>query len=260
MAETRSGVWIPLPRLLSLPLPAAALAVLWRDVLLSLPAEAHEVRQALEQALIRHELNQLDVLIEQDRWEEMFGRLEVLAGQLSEAELAGQLADLMPRLHHRLVEQAGSKPAPEIVAEQRRAELLWLSDNWMRRLEQLPFERPDRLLVMAEHLCRYGAIAWMGRKDPQARRRALSLLERLHVLLPEARGWVLPNIRERLLLSVEELSQKGELADPDHLEELLEACRCLADKEGMTSERQSAIAAAVFRGLASLKLWRHIND
>ncbi len=243
-----------------MPLPAAALAVLWRDLLLSLPTEAHEVRQALEQALIRHELNQLDVLIEQDRWEEMFGRLEVLAGQLSEAELARQLADLMPRLHHRLVEQAGSDPVPEVVADERRAELLWLSDHWMRRLEQLPFVRPDPLPLMAEHLCRYGAIAWMGRKGPQARRRALSLLERLHALLPEARDWVLPSIRERLLLTVEELSRQGELADPDQLQELLEVCRCLADEEALTSERRSAIAGAVFRGLAGLKLWRHLND
>ncbi|MCP9917502.1 hypothetical protein [Cyanobium sp. ATX 6F1] len=260
MAKKQSGIWISLPRLLSLPLPAAALAVLWRDLLLSLPADAHEERQALEQALMRHELSQHDVLIDQDRWEQMFSRLESLVGQLSEAELAGHLADLTPRLYQFLVHQAGPDPAPEVMADERRAELLWLSDNWMRRFEQLPFERPDPLPLMAEHLCRYGALTWMRRKGPQARLRALSLLQRLHALLPEARDWVLPSIRERLILSVEELSQEGELADPDQLQELLEACRCLADEEALTSERRSAIDGAVFRGLASLQLWRQIND
>jgi hypothetical protein len=260
MTKKHSGIWIPLPRLLSLPLPAAALAVLWRDLLLSLPADAHEERQALEQALLRHELSHLDALIEQDRWEEMFSRLESLAGHLSEMDLAVHLADLTPRLYEFLVHQAGPDPAPEVVADERRAELLWLSDNWMRRFEQLPFERPDPLPLMAEHLCRYGALAWMRRQGPEARLRALALLERLHGLLPEARDWVLPSIRERLLLSVEELSQQGELADPDQLQGLLEACRCLADEKAVTSERRSAIDRAVFRGLASLQLWRQIND
>lgn len=258
--ETGSGVWIPLPQLLSLPLPASALAVLWRYLLLSLPAEAVEERQAIEAALLGHEVTQLDVLIEQDRLEEMFSRMESLAGQLSVIDLSNHLSELLPRLHELLVDQAGSIPAPEVLADERRAELLWLSDQWMRCLEQqLSFKRTDRLSVIAEQLCRYGALAWMEQKGTNARQRALSLLDRLHRLLPEASDWVLQGISERLLETLEELTHKSELTDPDQLQEMLEACRCLADNNGVSAERRSSIDQAVFRGLASLQLWREIN-
>jgi hypothetical protein len=94
----------------------------------------------------------------------------------------------------------------------------------MRRLEALPGQACELRPLMAEHLCRYAAVAWLAQPAPAARWRKLDLLQRLVLLQPEARSWAVPAIRDRLLEGVQELQQDEAIADPLHLAALLQAC------------------------------------
>lgn len=256
----QAGVWIPLDQLLALPLPAEPLASLWRELLRGLPPAAVRERQALEQALQAHELRRVEALCEAGEIEAGLSRLEALAAGLDPTALAALLHRLMPGLHHKLVEQAGPSPAPELVADPLRAEQLWQADRWMRRLEQLPHQETDLRSLMAEHLCRYGAIAWMAQPGAAARWRAVALLQRLLQLLPEARDWVVPAIRDRLLHGVQELEQAEALADPQHLAQLLQACAAMGHDPQMPEQAREALHLAVFRGHAALEVWQNLEQ
>lgn len=260
MNAAAPGVWIPLNQLLALPLPAEPLASLWRELLRALPAEASRERLALEQALQAHELRRLETRFDAGEIEVGFSLLDGLAPELEPEQLAELLSRLMPKLNHALVELAGPNPAPEVAADPRRAECLWLADQWMRRLEALPYQESDLRLLMAEQLCRYGAIAWMGQPGSASRWRAVALLQRLLLLLPEARNWAVPAIRERLQQGVQDLEQEGMLADPLHLSKLLEACAAMETEPDLTPQAVKALQLAVFRGRAALKLWQGLEQ
>ena len=254
------GVWIPLNQLLALPLPAEPLASLWRELLRALPAEASRERLALEQALQAHELRRLEARFDAGEIEAGFSLLDGLAPELEPELLAELLSRLMPKLNHALVEQAGPKPAPEVLADPRRSECLWLADQWMRRLEALPRVESSRRVVMAEQLCRHGAIAWMGQPGSASRWRAVTLLQRLLILRPQARNWVVPAIRERLLQGMNELEQEGALADPQSLSRLVEACAALGADPDLPQQNRQALELAVFRGRAALDIWQNLDQ
>jgi hypothetical protein len=269
-AGSGAGVWIELERLLALPLPAEALASLWRELLRGLPEGSSEERAALEAALETYELGRIEALcfsgsteiggIGESGIEEGLSRLEGLAAALEPARLAELLGRLLPELHRRLVESAGPDPAPEVVADPQRAEGLWQADRWMRRLEALPHEESALRSMIAEQLCRYGAIAWLAQPGVVARRRAVLLLQRLLLLLPEARSWVVPAIRDRLLLALEDLGRGGELVDPSHLAELFDVCAAMAADPGLSDEARAALQLAVFRGRATLEVWGSLKE
>lgn len=261
MSPSAPGVWIPLDHLLALPLPAEALATLWRHLLRDLPAEAGQrERQALEQALQAHELRRLEAECEAGAIETALSRLEGLASSLEPETLATVLTRLMPVLHQQLVVVAGPKPAPEVLKDPARAERLWLADQWMRELEKLPAAVSNRGQVIAEQLCRHATLAWMDRPDAPSRRRALSLLQRMLQLHPKARNWVVPAIRERLLQGMNELEQAGELADPQCLSPLVEACAALGADPDLPQQNRQALELAVFRCQATLDIWQNLNQ
>lgn len=255
----QAGVWIPLDQLLALPLPAEPLACLWRELLRALPPAAVRERQALEQALQAHELRCMEALCEAGEIEAGLSRLEALAAGLDPTALAALLHRLMSGLHRRLVEQAGPSPAPELVADPLRAEQLWQADRWMRRLEALPCEKVHRQEVMAEQICRYAALAWMVQPGAAASARAITLLQRLLQLLPQARQWVVPAIRERLLQGVQALNHPESLADPQHLGVLLEACAAMGADPELPEPSRQALELAVFRGRAALDVWQNLE-
>jgi hypothetical protein len=254
------GVWIPLNQLLALPLPAEPLASLWRELLRGLPATASRERLALEQALQAHELRQLQARFAAGELEAGFSLLDGLAPELDPAALANLLSQLMPGLHHTLVELAGPDPAPELVADPRRAECLWLADQWMRRLEQLPGQACELRPLMAEHLCRYAAVAWLAQPPAASRWRTLDLLQRLVLLQPQARSWAVPAIRDRLLESVQELQQGEGIADPLHLAALLQACAAMEHDPQLPPQAREALQLAVFRGRAALEVWQNLEQ
>jgi hypothetical protein len=260
MNAAAPGVWIPLNQLLALPLPAEPLASLWRELQRDLPAEASRERLALEQALQAHELRRLEARFEAGEIEAGFSLLDGLAPELEPAALANLLSRLMPRLHHALVELAGPDPAPEVVADPRRAECLWLADQWMRRLEALPGQACELRPLMAEHLCRYAAVAWLAQPAPAARWRKLDLLQRLVLLQPEARSWAVPAIRDRLLEGVQELQQDEAIADPLHLAALLQACAAMEHDPQLPQQAREALQLAVFRGRAALEVWQNLEQ
>lgn len=261
MSTTAPGVWIPLNNLLALPLPAEALATLWRQLLRDLPPDGGQrERQALEQALQAHELRRLQARFEAGEIEAGFSLLDGLAPDLEPAALANLLSELMPGLHQALVRQAGPKPAPEVVADPQRAERLWLTDRWVRQLETLPREEPNHSLVMAEQICRHAALAWMAQPGSFGRWRAVMLLQRLLQLLPQSRNWVVPTIRERLLPMVQELEQKQALADPQHLQRLLEVCAAMGSDPELPQPSRDALELAVFRGRAALEVWLNLDQ
>ena len=260
MNAAAPGVWIPLNQLLALPLPAEPLASLWRELLRAMPAEASRERLALEQALQAHELRRLEASFDAGEIEAGFSLLDGFAGSLEPDQLADLLTRLIPALHHQLVILAGPTPSPEVAADPLRAELLWQADQWMRRMEALPYQESDLRLLMAEQLCRYGAIAWMAQPGASARWRAVALLQRLLLLLPEARNWAVPAIHERLQQGVQELEQEGMLADPLHLSKLLEACAAMETEPDLTPQAVKALQLAVFRGRAALKLWQSLEQ
>jgi hypothetical protein len=253
------GVWIPLNQLLALPLPAEPLASLWRELLRSLPATASSERLALEQALQAHGLRQLQARVDAGELEVGFSLLDGLAPELEPELLAELLNRLMPSLHHALVELAGPDPTPEVVADPRRAECLWLADQWMRRLEALPGQACELRPLMAEHLCRYAAVAWLA-QPPAARWRKLDLLQRLVLLQPEARSWAVPAIRDRLLEGVQELQQDEGIADPLHLAALLQACAAMEHDPQLPQQAREALQLAVFRGRAALEVWQNLEQ
>lgn len=260
-----AGVWIELERLLALPLPAESLACLWRELLRGLPEGASEERAALAAALEAYELRRIEALcfnggIENGTIEEGLSRLEGLAPALDPRRLARLLALLLPELHRQLVENVGSDPAPEVVADPLRAERLWQVDRWMRRLEALPHEESALLSMIAEQICRYGALAWLAQPGAAARQRAVLLLQRLLVLLPDARSWVLPAIRDRLQQTLDDLDQGGELVDPNQLAELFDACAAMAEDPGLPEEARAALKLAVFRGRSILEVWGSLKE
>ena len=254
------GVWIPLNQLLALPLPAEPLASLWRELLRSLPATASSERLALEQALQAHGLRQLQARFDAGELEVGFSLLDGLAPELEPELLAELLNRLMPGLVSALVESAGPKPAPEVIADPRRAECLWLADQWMRRLEALPGLASEPRLLMAEQLCRYAVVAWLAQPAAAARWRTLNLLQRLVLLLPEARSWAVPAIRDRLLQAVQELQQEDGIADPQHLAALLQACAAMEHDPQLPQQAREALQLAVFRGHAALEVWQNLEQ
>ena len=260
MNAAAPGVWIPLNQLLALPLPAEPLASLWRELLRALPAEASRERLALEQALQAHELRRLEARFDAGELEAGFSLLDGLAPELEPEQLAELLSRLMPKLHHALVELAGPNPAPEVAADPRRAECLWLADQWMRRLEALPGLASELRLLMAEHLCRYAVVAWLAQPPAVARWRTLDLLQRLVLLLPEARSWAVPAIRDRLLQAVQELQQDDGIADPQHLAALLQACAAMEHDPCLPQQAREALQLAVFRGRAAIDVWQNLEQ
>ena len=259
MSTSTPGVWIPLDNLLALPLPAEALATLWRHLLRDLPPQAQREREALEHALQAHELGRVEAECKAGAIETALSRLEGLASSLEPETLATVLTRLMPVLHLQLVEQAGPDPAPEVTANPVRANQLWLADQWMRRLEKLPCPESDLRFLMAEHLCRYGAIAWMAQPGATARWRAVALLQRLLKLLPESRNWAVPAIRERLQKGVQDLDQTEMLSDPLHLSNLLEACAATEADADLSPAAVKTLHLAVFRGRTALELWQSLD-
>jgi hypothetical protein len=258
MAELAAGVWIELERLLALPLPAEALASLWRELLRGLPEGASEERAALAAALEAHELRRIEALCLGSGLEEGLIRLEGLAPALEPERLAALLLRVLPELHRQLVDAAGADPAPAVVADPQRAERLWQADRWMRRLETLPHAPAVALGMMAEHICRYGAIAWMAQPGALARQRSVALLQRLLVLLPEARSWIVPAIRDRLQQGLDELERGDELVDPGQLADLFEACAAMGEDGGLPEQARQALQLAVFRGRATLEVWNSL--
>ena len=258
MAELAAGVWIELERLLALPLPAEALASLWRELLRGLPEGASEERTALAAALEAYELGRIEALCLSDGIEEGLSRLEGQAPALDPERLAALLLRVLPELHRQLVDAAGADPAPELVADPQRAERLWQADRWMRRLEALPHAPSVPLAMMAEQICRYGAIAWMAQPGAVARRRSVALLQRMLVLLPEARSWIVPAIRDRLQQGLDELERGGELVDPGQFADLFEACAAMGEDRGLPEPARQALQLAVFRGRATLEVWNSL--
>ncbi len=260
MSRRAAGVWIPLDQLLALPLPAEALATLWRESLRMLPPEASRERQALQQVLQDHDRRRVEALCEAGDIQAALSLLEGLAASLDPEALAALIGQLMPVLHRHLVERAGPDPAPELVADPQRADQLWMADRWMCRLEGLPHSDSDLRRLTAEHLCRYAAIAWMAQPGPPARWRAVTLLQRLLQLLPESREWALPAIRDRLLQGVQELERAEALADPQHLAHLLQACAAMEHDPQMSPQAREALQLAVFRGHAALEVWQNLQS
>lgn len=260
MPPPSPGVWIGLDQLLSLPLPDEPLASLWRELLRTLPPEAGLERQTLQLALQSHELRRLQAQFASGELEAGFRLLDRLAPDLGPAALAHLLNQLMPRLHHILVELAGTDPEPEVVANPRRAECLWLGDQWMRRLEQLPGKPFELRPLMAEHICRYAAVAWLAQPPATARWRTLDLLQRLLRLQPEARSWAVPALRDRLLEAVSELNHGEGIADPLYLAELLGACAAMEHDPQLTEQARGTLQLAVFRGRAALDVWQNLVE
>lgn len=259
MTPPSPGVWIGLDQLLSLPLPAEPLANLWREVLRSLPPEASQERQALQKALLSHDQARVETLCRTGRIAAGLDLLEGLAPRFDPEGLAAFLLHLTPLIHHLLVEEAGPDPAPEVVEDPLRAEALWHSDRWMRRLEALPHEPSPLERLHAEQLCRYAVLAWAARSGDAARWRSLDLLQRLLHLLPEAHGWVVPAIRARLQQGVEDLLQENALADPVHLSRLLVACGALEGDPHLSDDAREALQLALYRGRAALAIWQKLE-
>ena len=91
-----------------------------------------------------------------------------------------------------------------------------------------------------------------------ARQRSVALLQRLLVLLPEARSWIVPAIRDRLQQGLDELGQGGELVDPGQLADLFEACAAMGEDGGLPEQARQALQLAVFRGRATLEVWNSL--
>lgn len=259
MTAPSPGVWIGLDQLLSLPLPAEALANLWRELLRSLPPEPSQERQALQQALLSHDLTRVEGLCRAGRIAAGLDLLEGLAPSVDPESLAAFLLPLMPLIHHTLVAEAGPDPDPALVADPQRAEALWHADRWMRRLEALPHVPSPLERLQAEQLCRYAVVAWTARSGDAARWRTLALLQRLLQLLPEASSWVVPAIRSYLQQGVEAILQENTLADPAHLTRLLEACEALEADPHLSDDACEALHLALYRGRAALTVWQKLE-
>ena len=269
-----SGLWVDLDWLLGLPLQGPGLSLLWeavRDQLAADPApspQTETARTALEQALARQELFNLRRTCLEGAWLQGLEQLQALlerhegaiaspaAPTLEDGDrplMARVLAELLLQLHHLLIDD-DAPPCP-FDAEQR-AELLWRAHALLGRLDSLPGPRPQRLPVVIEQVSRYGALAWMERQGPEARRRTVALLLRLGAVNPDALPWVLPAIRERLATEVEEESKAADPTDAAGLARLLDWCERLAALDPPADPALEALGRALQRGRLSLDLLR----
>jgi len=272
-----SGLWVDLDWLLGLPLQGPGLSLLWeavRDQLAADPApspQTETARTALEQALARQELFNLRRLCLEGAWFQGLGQLEALlerhevaiaspaAPTLEDGDrplMARVLAELILELHHRLIDD-DAPPCP-FDAEQR-AELLWRAHELLGRLEPLPGPRPQRLPVVIEQVSRYGALAWMERQGPEARRRAVALLLRLGAVNPDALPWVLPAIRERLATEVSDLAVAVDSDDGQTLGLLVRWIEGLATLDPPPDAAGEALSQALDRARLSLDLLRDLE-
>ena len=217
-------------------------------------------RQALQEALLRHELARVETLCSTGQIAAALDLLEGLAPGLDPSALAALLLRLLPPIHHTLVEAAGPDPDPMVVNDPKRADALWRADRWMQRLQAIPHDPYPLEHLHAEQLCRYGVLAWVGQSGEVARWRALSLLQRLLLLLPESRSWVVPAIRDRLLEGVEAVLQAETVADPLHLARLLEACGALEADPALSDDARDALRLALYRGRAALDVWQKLEQ
>jgi hypothetical protein len=246
------GVWFDLETLLSLPLEANALATLWREALHRLQQEPITERiqrtcELLAEAIDRHDLLRARSACLVGDWFTGLNRLVGLTGRLPAPELAGTLLELLPALHHQLIDLAEAEPSQCPFKPEDRAELLWQAHQWLTWLERQGAEEPERFAVIREQICRYGAIAWMGEPQLPARRRSLSLLLALLVHNPEARSWALQACGEQLGALIAAAAQEPP-TDPHDLADLLAWCQALAPH----SPQDPAEAGGLEQSLADL--------
>ena len=207
-------MWFSLEALLGLPLEPAGLAVVWREALQQLrhqPAlgdPGHSegqgacraaLERALGEALDQQELQRIRRLCQGGEWQAGLNRLEALVDACDfSSQLAPLLLELLPVLHHQLVDLAEQDPSACPFDGQQQAELLWSAHRWLERLERHGIPEPERMAVIREQISRYGAIAWMEQDTPRALECSVVLLLALLRQEPTARDWALPACRIRL--------------------------------------------------------------
>jgi len=203
---------VPLDTLLELPLPAEALATVYREAMTWTADAPLRRRLALELAVL--ELDRCRQLGESDGWRGVIPRLESweltwhnLCSVATEAELEhcrprwqGAMSQLQTALESELMEHLEAAPASDRDTPQLRewAELLWWC--WERRDP----EGGDPLL--RERMCRLGALAWLALADfrhgapggLEASGRAQRLLVELAGLTPPEVLWVRNGLQQGL--------------------------------------------------------------
>jgi len=205
---------VGLDTLLELPLPAEALATVWREAMGWTTEPAVQRRLALELAVL--ELDRCREMGETQGWQGVIGRLEgwehtwqqlcsvASADELEpcRAQWQQSMERLLASLQQHLNDSLAAPPATdhETAQLQEWAELLWWC--WERRDPQ-GGDPPLR-----ERLCRLGAIAWLAlagfrRGTPaglQAAGRAQKLLVQLAEQTPPEVVWIRNGLQDGLAL------------------------------------------------------------
>jgi hypothetical protein len=253
------GVWFDLEALLSLPLEANALATLWREALERLQQGPMTERiqrtcDALIRAIGLHELRQARADCLAGDWLTGLNRLVGLETSVPSETMAATLMELLPVLHHQLIDLAEASPSRCPFEPDDRAELLWQAHRWLSWLEQHGDEAPERIDVIREQICRYGAIAWMSRPQPRAQRRSIPLLLKLLELEPEAHGWALQACRGQLgaLIAAVTLAP---VPDRPSLQQLVDWCNAVATYTPLDTAMAATLGQTLTDLQAGLALW-----
>lgn len=203
---------VPLERLLELPLPAAALATVWREAMTWSADAGLRRRLALELAVL--ELDRCRELGESQGWATVLPRLEGwettwqnLCAVASADELdhcRPQWQEAMARLLEALAQHLNSSlEAPPSTEAETPALVAWADLLWWCWERRDP-EGGDP--TQRERLCRLGAIAWLALADfrrggpggLQASGRAQALLVDLAALTPPEVVWIRNGLQQGL--------------------------------------------------------------
>ena len=206
--DHQTGIWLSLETILTLPLEPSALATVWREILCHQTSETepgHQyIREQLHASLHELEINHALESCRRGEWLSALNQLENAAQTCDfRNTLAPRLLELLPRLHHQLIDLAEELPSRCPFSDAERAELLWSSYQWIQRLNAHQVEQPERMLIISEQIYRYGALAWMNISGPLAEARSLELLLALSAINSEATSWTLPACRNYLVRQLE---------------------------------------------------------
>jgi len=217
--QVQPGIWLNLSTILNLPLSPREHAVVLREILLQPPfddsPQHFQAKTQLTQALTQLELAWAMDLCRQGQWSEGLSRLEGLQERCDfEGTIGPAILELLPELHHQLVDLAEQSPSRCPFDEEERAELLWSCHNWLLRLNGCGLEQSERMAAIHEQIYRYGALAWMPMGSPLANRRSLDLLLALSEVNPAALAWTKPACMDRLEQEIAAVEQMITLAQP----------------------------------------------
>lgn len=202
-----------LERILDLPLQPDALAVVWREILQHQSVDAdsshQHVRQQILAALHELEFNRAVATCRRGDWSTGLSLLEA-AMQTCDfpTMMAPILLEILPNMHHQLINLAEEDPSRCPFCDDERAELLWLSALWLRRLNDQGIEQPDQMAAIHEQIYRYGALAWMAFDSALAHSRSLILLLILSEINPEAHSWTWPACRDRISAQLQVMEER----------------------------------------------------